>query len=382
MFEPPSKIGNAMLGANDHAAVPALNRPPSVGRRAERGRQRDLREERRACRTDVRVRRQQRLLGLHHVRTTREQIRRQPGRHVRQQVLRVERHARRQVVRQRLADQQHQRVQRLRACPCLRLLVRQRLLDHCLRLTQLGSARAVVELQLRQVVRVLRRLQRVLRDLQQIVGRQQRQVLIRHLRHQRDLRRLPRIRGRQVLRERLILQALHAAEQVEFPRRRQADVVGRRDVAARRHRQRIRQALTITGTRRIERREQPRARDLVLRARRLDVQHRYAQVAVVLQRDLDQPLQARIDEELAPADGGRSLPVRAARAGRTRLRRVDAAGRVRLRDGHRAACNAAPSCSPWRRARPRLQSKRVLHHHCPLLPSSPLPGFSSWCECS
>ncbi|CAB3975381.1 hypothetical protein BLA3211_08457 [Burkholderia aenigmatica] len=31
MFEPPSKIGSAMFGANDHAAVPALNRPPSVG---------------------------------------------------------------------------------------------------------------------------------------------------------------------------------------------------------------------------------------------------------------------------------------------------------------------------------------------------------------
>ena len=137
MFAPPSKIGNAMLGANDHAAVPALNRPPSVGRGAERARQRDLREERRACRTDVRVRGQQRLLGLHHVGATRQQIRRQAGRHVRQQVLRVERHARRQIVRQRLADQQHQRVQRLRACPCLRLLVRQRLLDHCLRLTQL-----------------------------------------------------------------------------------------------------------------------------------------------------------------------------------------------------------------------------------------------------
>ncbi|CAK0289546.1 Uncharacterised protein [Burkholderia pseudomallei] len=31
MFCPPSKIGSAMFGANDHAAVPALNRPPSVG---------------------------------------------------------------------------------------------------------------------------------------------------------------------------------------------------------------------------------------------------------------------------------------------------------------------------------------------------------------
>lgn len=219
MFCPPSKIGSAMLGANDHAAVPALNRPAQRrARGAERARQRNLREERRARRADVRIRGQQRLLGLHHVRTTRQQVRRQPGRHVRQQVLRIERHARRQIVRQRLADQQHQRVQRLRAGSRLRLLVRERRLDHRLRLTQLElGARAVVELQLGQVVRCLRGLQRVLRDLQQIIGRQQRQILIRDLRHQRDLGRLPRVRRRQVLRERLILQALHAAEQVEFP---------------------------------------------------------------------------------------------------------------------------------------------------------------------
>ena len=30
-FAPPSKIGSEICGANDHAAEPGLNRPPSVG---------------------------------------------------------------------------------------------------------------------------------------------------------------------------------------------------------------------------------------------------------------------------------------------------------------------------------------------------------------
>ena len=47
-----------------------------------------------------------------------------------------------------------------------------------------------------------------------------------------------------------------------------------------------------------------RAPDLVLRAHSLDVQCRDAQVAVVQQRQLDQALQPRVDEELLPVDLG------------------------------------------------------------------------------
>jgi hypothetical protein len=56
-------------------------------------------------------------------------------------------------------------------------------------------------------------------------------------------------------------------------------------------------------------RKQRRALDAVLRAHLLDVQRGDAQVAVVRERDLDQPLQARIAEELTPADLDRGLLV-------------------------------------------------------------------------
>ena len=58
--------------------------------------------------------------------------------------------------------------------------------------------------------------------------------------------------------------------------------------------------------------KQLRAGDLVLRARRVHIQQGHAQIAVVLQRDLDDLLQPRIGEEFAPAD-----------VGTRRLRRAD-----------------------------------------------------------
>ena len=216
-------------GAKLHAAEPGLNKPPSDGaQRPETAGQRDLREERCARRADVRVGREQILLGFHDVRTTRQQIGRQARRNIRQQVLVVERHARRQIVRQRLAEQQHQRVIRLSPQTRLRLQVGVRLLDHRLRLPQIQfRTRAVVELQLGDPVRLLRGLQRVLRDLQQIVQLEHRHVLIRHLRDQRDFRGLARLSGSQVLSQRLILQALNPPEEVDFPGRIQADRIRR-----------------------------------------------------------------------------------------------------------------------------------------------------------
>lgn len=81
MLRPPLKIGSAMFGANDHAAVRAVNGPPSVRLAVPNAAVNVIfGKKRRASRADVRVRGQQRLLGPRQVRTTREQIRRQASR--------------------------------------------------------------------------------------------------------------------------------------------------------------------------------------------------------------------------------------------------------------------------------------------------------------
>ena len=195
-----------------------------------------------------------------------------------------------------------------------------------------------------------------------IVVGEHRQILVRHRRNQRDLRRLARFRSRQILRERLILQAPDAPEEVDFPRRVQADRIRRSRSSGRRTTDSSACAACVCDAARVERREQAGARDLILRARRLDVEHRHAQVAIVLQRELDDLLQARIGEEIAPADIRRALPVRAAAVARARTRvrlvRVHAAFRKSLRDGRgRAARISAGACSP-RRIPPRLPRSR------------------------
>ena len=77
-------------------------------------------------------------------------------------------------------------------------------------------------------------------------------------------------------------------------------------------------------------RKEPGALDAVLGLRFAHVQRRHAQVAVVRERDLDQPLQPRILHEVAPADlgGGRGIPVVAALVGRT-AREIAGDGRSR-----------------------------------------------------
>ena len=90
------------------------------------------------------------------------------------------------------------------------------------------------------------------------------------------------------------------------------------------------------------------AADLVGRARLLDVEHGHAQVAVVVERDLDQPLQPLVGEEALPFDVGGRL------AG-------DGGGRPQARPGswrdrrRPAARRAAPATSsrPGRRQPPR-----------------------------
>jgi hypothetical protein len=81
-----------------------------------------------------------------------------------------------------------------------------------------------------------------------------------------------------------------------------------------------------------DQREQRRALYAVLGPRLRDVQYRHAQVAIVLERNFDESLQAWIGQEITPADLGGGQRG-AARSGRGAL--VDLAG------GNSAATGAA-----------------------------------------
>jgi hypothetical protein len=84
---------------------------------SQAARQRDLREERGPGGADIGVLRAQHGLRLQDIWAPRKQVGRQAGRNIGQDRLRIEVQWRRQIVRQRLADQQDQRVFRLRAQP-------------------------------------------------------------------------------------------------------------------------------------------------------------------------------------------------------------------------------------------------------------------------
>ena len=121
-----------------------------------------------------------------------------------------------------------------------------------------------------------------------------------HRRHQADLRVLAGFFGGEVLGQRLFLQAGNPAEEVDFPRRHgQAHLEGVGVVAV---------GVGLAGARHhtINRGVLVGAADLELRACLLDVQHRNTQVAVVLQRNRDQLLQARVGKVVLPGQVGGS----------------------------------------------------------------------------
>ena len=95
------------------------------------------------------------------------------------------------------------------------------------------------------------------------------------------------------------------------------------------------------------------ALDAVLRLGRRDIQHGHAEIAVVLERDLDEPLQARIGHEIAPADVGR----RDRRAARLAGRLVCRAGRIRRTRPPRAGGRTRAEASSPRRS-PRVPRPR------------------------
>ena len=191
----------------------------------------------------------------------------------------------RQIGRQRLADQQHERVLRLRAQTHLRLQVRARLLDDAFRLTQVEfGAGAVVELQLRDAVRILAPSCSVLRVTASRSSSASTQILVRHRGHQRDLRRLARFRGRQILRERLVLR-LARGRRSRFP-------TTRSDPTPIRVRDRLVEKRQVLGVRCLAWRSTASSvgnrSARVMRycaARACTIQHRDAQIAVVLQRE-------------------------------------------------------------------------------------------------
>ena len=92
---------------------------------------------------------------------------------------------------QRLANQKNQRVLCLRPQAHLRLEVGGSLLLDAFGLANVElSAHAVIELQLRDSIRLVSRLERIARDGQLVVIRDHGQILVRDLRHERYFRRL------------------------------------------------------------------------------------------------------------------------------------------------------------------------------------------------
>ncbi len=178
-------------------------------------------------------------------------------------------------------------------------------------------------------------------------------VGIGHAGHQADLRGATRLLAGQVGFQGLLGQAAHAAEQVQLIG---ADAQGGRVLAgdarfARlRHVRRYALAAAAAGGR--NRREQVGALDAVLSAVGVDVQSGNAQVAVVYQRGLDQLLQCRVVEELAPALLGGGNFRRLRRRVRRALRPLRSHRRFRglvVRDQRAAAKNESGYCQGQQR---------------------------------
>ena len=183
------------------------------------GRERNPRKERGAGGADVRVGRDELLFGLANIGAAHEQIGRQAGGQLGQAPLRQAR-AHELIAHlkgQRLTQQQHQRVLIERT---LALLLRQRdarAFEQGLRQAglQFGS-RAVFEAQLHELERIFARGQRLLRDRQQFLVREQAEPGLRDRGNQADPRGLAALLRGEVLRQRLLLEAGHATEEIDL----------------------------------------------------------------------------------------------------------------------------------------------------------------------
>lgn len=274
---------------------------------AERARQRDARKEGGARRADVGVGGTQLVFGGDDVGPIGQQVRRQPGRQVAHDAVVVQAGAR-QRLRQWLAGQQFQRMG-LRGAGLFQVgAKRARLLPERLDLGQVQLRdRAHLVAPAEDAQRLLARGDGCARQRQPLIQFAQRQVAVGHLRDQAQRGGFGGgVRG-QVVFQRGVLEAAHAAPEVQFPgRHAHADLVlaghlrlaGEVQVAGR--------AAAAAVRLRADRGELVGALDAVEGPRFLDPQQRRAQVAVVRQGVADQALQHGIGEVAAPVDPRRA----------------------------------------------------------------------------
>ncbi|MDT4853780.1 hypothetical protein FQZ97_880580 [compost metagenome] len=242
------------------------------------------------------------MLGFENVRAPLQQVRRQPGRHLAEQ-LGVERLTGGQIRRQAAAQEQGEAVAVLRDQALVLRQLDPGAFDRGARLAQVERRRhADLAAAQGQLVALLVGAEGVFGQLQQGLIGLPGQVGIGDTGDQADLRGAPRLFAGQVDFQRLLAEAAHATEQVQLIG---ADTEGRRVLAADPGASGLfdvrRQALPAAAAIRAERRQQVGALDAVLRAVGLDIQDGDAQIAVIHQRGLDQLLQGRVAEVVAPA---------------------------------------------------------------------------------
>ncbi|MNX69666.1 hypothetical protein D3C86_1008930 [compost metagenome] len=161
----------------------------------------------------------------------------------------------------------------------------------------------------------------------------QRQIGVGDLGHERELGRHPGLLLGQIGGQGLIVQAADPPPEIQLPgRNRPGCLVGAGDLGRSGRREIGRRALRCRRHHAVQLRQEVGAPHAIGRPRRLDVEGRNADVAVVVEGGLDQGLQDGILEEVAPADiGGR-----AGKGDRDR-RTIGAPGRKGAFNGRRRA---------------------------------------------
>jgi len=148
------------------------------------------------------------------------------------------------------------------------------------------------------------------------------EILRRHFRNEREMGRAPRFFGGEETLERLIAETPHPAKEVHFVGRNVGtDAVGGRRDRLSTLRDIRRCAGTIDTAVGVESGNERQPDDPKLRANLLHVQHRDAQIAVVLEREPDQRLQSGVAEKfLQPTSGaGKFVGARSLATGETPL---------------------------------------------------------------
>ena len=123
--------------------------------------------------------------------------------------------------------------------------------------------------------------------------------------------------GGKIFLQRLLFEALHTPKKIQLIGCANIQVIGRKGRASVERGNGARESLASDACVALNAGEKSCALNTILRARLLDAQCSDPEVAIILQRDLDQPLQPGVVEEFAPINvGGNSI-------GRIRLRCTD-----------------------------------------------------------